>query len=71
MSIFGNFLAHYKIKLVELSTKLTATKKRIQRDHIQPLTPKALQWPNFSHCCFGHVAMIRRCDMTFWEFYGK
>jgi hypothetical protein len=34
------------------------------------LTPKAHQWPNFDHCCFGHVAVIR-CDMIFWEFYGK
>jgi hypothetical protein len=35
------------------------------------LTPKVLQRSNFGFCCFGHVAMIRRCDMIFWEFYGK
>jgi hypothetical protein len=34
------------------------------------LTPKALQWPNFGHCCFGQVLVRRRCDMIFWEFYG-
>jgi hypothetical protein len=22
-------------------------------------------------CCFGQVPVIRRCDMSFWEFYGK
>jgi hypothetical protein len=35
------------------------------------LTPKAHQWPNFGHCWFGHVVVIRRCDMIFWEYYGK
>jgi hypothetical protein len=35
------------------------------------LTPKVLQRPNFGLCCFGHVAVIRRCDMIFWKFYGK
>jgi hypothetical protein len=39
--------------------------------HFSILTPKALQWPNFGHNCFGHVVVIRRCDMIFWEFYGK
>jgi hypothetical protein len=33
------------------------------------LTSKALQWPNLAHCCFGHVVVIRRCDMFFGEFY--
>jgi hypothetical protein len=33
--------------------------------------PKALQWPYFGHCYFRHAAMIRRCDMIFWEFYSK
>jgi hypothetical protein len=32
------------------------------------LIPKALQWPNFGHCYFGQVHVIRRCDMIFWEF---
>jgi hypothetical protein len=32
---------------------------------------KAHRWPNFVHCCFGHVDVIRRCGMIFWEFYGK
>jgi hypothetical protein len=32
------------------------------------LTPKVLQWPNFGHCYFGHVAVIRRCDMIFGNF---
>jgi hypothetical protein len=35
------------------------------------LIPKAHQWPNFGHCYFGHIAVIRRCDTIFWEFYGK
>jgi hypothetical protein len=35
------------------------------------LTIKALQWPNFGHCCFGQVHVIRRCDIIFGEFYGK
>jgi hypothetical protein len=35
------------------------------------LTPKALWWPKNGLCCFGQVLMIRRCDMIFWEFYGK
>jgi hypothetical protein len=35
------------------------------------LTPKALQTPSFGHHCFGHVAVISRCDMIFWEFDGK
>jgi hypothetical protein len=35
------------------------------------LNTKVLQRPNFGLCCFGHVAVIRRCDMIFWEFYGK
>jgi hypothetical protein len=29
------------------------------------LTPKALQWPNFGHFYFGHVAVIKICDMIF------
>jgi hypothetical protein len=33
--------------------------------------PKVLQRPNFGLCCFGHLAMIRRCELIFWEFYGK
>jgi archaellum biogenesis protein FlaJ (TadC family) len=37
---------------------------------LSTLTPKALHWPNFGHCCFGQVPIIR-CDMIFWEFYGK
>jgi hypothetical protein len=24
----------------------------------------------FGLCYFGHVAVIRRCNMIFWEFYG-
>jgi hypothetical protein len=35
------------------------------------LTPKAQQWPNLGHCYFGHVVVIRRCNMIFREFYGK
>jgi hypothetical protein len=35
------------------------------------LIPKALQWPNFGQCCFKQVPVIRRCDVIFWEFYGK
>jgi hypothetical protein len=35
------------------------------------LSPKTQQWLNFSHCCFGHVAVRRRCDTSFWKFYGK
>jgi hypothetical protein len=38
---------------------------------VSRLIPKAHQWPNFGHCCFGHVVVIRRCDMIFWEFYHK
>jgi hypothetical protein len=32
------------------------------------LTLKAHQWPNFGHCCFGHVAIINRCNMIFGNF---
>ena len=39
--------------------------------HAQILIPEAQQWLNFSHCCFGHVGVRRRCDMSFWKFYGK
>jgi hypothetical protein len=38
---------------------------------LQKLTAKALQWPNFGHCYFGHVAVIKRCDMSSWESYNK
>jgi hypothetical protein len=39
--------------------------------HFFKLTPKVLQRPNFGLCYFGHVAVIRGCDIIFWEFYGK
>jgi hypothetical protein len=32
---------------------------------------EVLPWPNFGHCCFGHVAVLRRYDMIFWKFYDK
>jgi hypothetical protein len=35
------------------------------------LTPRALQGPNFGRCCFGQVFVVRKCDMIFWEFYGR
>jgi hypothetical protein len=42
-----------------------------KKPFLSTLIPKALQWPNFGHCCFGQVLVIRRCDMIFGEFYGK
>jgi hypothetical protein len=55
---------HCNIFIVGLNTK-------IGQLIFYGLTPKALQWPNFGDCCFGQVPVKRRCDMIFWEFYGK
>jgi hypothetical protein len=35
------------------------------------LTPKVLRGQILAFAGFGHVAMIRRCDMIFWEFYSR
>jgi hypothetical protein len=35
------------------------------------LTPKVLRGQILGFAILGHVVVIRRCDMIFWEFYGK
>jgi hypothetical protein len=35
------------------------------------LTPKVLRSQILAFALFGHVFMIRRCDMIFWEFYSR
>jgi hypothetical protein len=35
------------------------------------LTPKVLRSQILAFAVLVHVAMIRRCDMIFWEFYGR
>jgi predicted membrane chloride channel (bestrophin family) len=35
------------------------------------LTPKVLRGQILAFTVFGHVVVIRRCDMIFGEFYGK
>jgi hypothetical protein len=45
------------------------------KNHFGPkssLTPKALsKMAKNGLCCFGQVLVIKKCDMIFWEFYGK
>jgi hypothetical protein len=40
MVIFWSFLAQYKTKLIELDTRLTTARRKIQLDHIQLLILK-------------------------------
>jgi hypothetical protein len=35
------------------------------------LTPKVLRGQILAFAVFGHVAVIRRCDMIFWEFHSR
>jgi hypothetical protein len=35
------------------------------------LTPKVLRGQILAFAVFGHVAVIRRCDMIFGEFYSR
>jgi hypothetical protein len=35
------------------------------------LTPKVMRGQILAFVGFGHVALIRRCDMIFWEFYSR
>jgi hypothetical protein len=35
------------------------------------LTPKVPRGQILAFAGFGHVPMIRRCDMIFWEFYSR
>jgi hypothetical protein len=46
-------------------------KVKIAYNYILYITTTSHQWPNFGHCCFGHVAVLKRCDIIFWEFYVK
>jgi hypothetical protein len=65
-SIFITFLSNVEGVLLPFQEL-----RAVNRENTHSLAPKALQWPNFGHCCFGHVLVIRRCDMIFWEFYGR
>jgi hypothetical protein len=39
--------------------------------NLMVLNPLSHERPNFGLSCFGHVAVIRRCDMNFWDFHGR
>jgi hypothetical protein len=38
---------------------------------LQHLTPKVMRGQILAFALFGHVVVIRRCDVIFWEFYGR
>jgi hypothetical protein len=35
------------------------------------ITPKVLRGQILAFVGFGHIAVIRRCDMIFWEIYSR
>jgi hypothetical protein len=60
--------------LVTFTTMVIPTPLEITLAYLtgsSPLTPIVQQWLNFNHCCFGYVAIRRRCDMNFWKFSDK
>jgi hypothetical protein len=70
--LYYSLFLYYQDKIQKISTiKNWFQCYLLSERGILYLTPKALQGPNFGHCYFGQVLVIRRCDMIFWEFYGK
>jgi hypothetical protein len=41
---------------------------QFRSNKITKLTPKVLRRQILAFALFGHVVVIRRCDMIFWEF---